>query len=112
MEFDIGFDVFPSGLDDIVDYVMAVNGGRHHADETGGGDIIGAGETMGAHEVAALFKPLVETGVALKLAKGIGGADVDEETDDFVGVVGANRSVLEASDVLGDGVAGGDVTLH
>jgi len=112
VDFDCRVNVFPSSLDDFVHDVMAVDRGRHHADKASRCNIVGACKTVRTHEVAALFEPLVESSVAFQFSEGLWGADADKEANYLAGFVRAAGGILEASNILGDGIASWDVTLQ
>jgi hypothetical protein len=112
VDFNVWGNFIPFRLDDVVDGIAPVDRGRHHADEPSGGNVVRGGKSMGAHEVPALLEPLVESYVALEFTERFGGTDADKEANHFVVFVCVDGRVLEASDVLGDRVSGGDVTFH
>ena len=86
--------------------------GGHFAKESGGCNVVGGGKTVSTEEDLFGLEPRVEGVVMFKLPEGLGGVDVDVETDGRrVFLAGFVVGSVDAGNVLVEVVARRDVTF-
>lgn len=98
-------------LEDCINCIMTMQGGRHPANETSRTNIVGGCKTMGAEEELVVFKPMKETCVELQITKGLSTPDMDKHMQGFVILGSMARGILETTKRLGNAMfIRGDVT--
>ena len=112
VDFEISGLGFDNRLEDVIDKIMAMEVGMHHANEAGGGDIKGCAEAMIAKEEAIRLKPGEESVIELEVVKGLVTAEADEDTQGLGVLMDFAGSILEISKELGNAIIGRKVSGH
>ena len=89
-----------------------MHSGGQVAKKSGGEDVVRCGEAMGAKKDLAFGEPVIQGCIPFKLPKGKSGTDVEMDDIAVVIVDTPNVGDTDAIHILGEPVAGWDITFH